>query len=221
MSMELKIKELCREAVSKTLLSEKYDTKKRLTLANSISSLLNESLIGIFGKFYEYSITVYLIEKGSTYIFNKTSCLFDNSKDKHIQLEYENEHWICITSVFMFWSCNRELIGNNEYTTSVLKNNIRKICQYQLRKLLTRVENIEDYLYNNITFICDYIREIVHLQTSNYAKGLECLVMKNDFHGGSTCWVNNFNDQEDLIVIYSTQHSGYWCVFFVTLIRHT
>ncbi len=220
MSLEDKIKELSRESISKTLQNEKYDNNKRLTLANRISSTLNEVLQGIFGNFYDYSITVYLIEKGSTYIFNKTSCLFDNSKDKHVQQAYENESWICITSVFLFWSCNRQL-GSNEHIQSDLKNKIRKVCQFQLKKLLSKTGNMEDLLYSNITFICDYIRDIVHIETSNYAKGLECLIMKNDSHGGSTCWSNNFNDQEDLIVIYSTQHSGYWCVFFVTLIRHS
>ena len=220
MDIENKVKELCKITMSSILSKEKYNKAKGLTIGNQISDLINQKLKEIYSSIYDYSIQIYLLEKGSTYIFHKTSCLFDSSNDKHFQQWFENENWICISSIFLFWNLNRQLTSN-KINISDLKTKIRKVCQYKIRKLLKNVESIEDFMHDKISFFCEYIRDIIHIDSKNFAKGLECLIMKNDSHGGSTCWNKSYNDMEDTIVIYSTQHSGFWCIFFVTLIRHT
>ena len=73
MDIENKVKELCKITMSSILSKEKYNKAKGLTIGNQISDLINQKLKEIYSSIYDYSIQIYLLEKGSTYIFHKTA----------------------------------------------------------------------------------------------------------------------------------------------------
>ena len=204
----------------KELLSNfKNDKQERSKYSQTISLILKDKLIDLIPQ-QNFIISIFLLEKGTTYVYHKTSCCFD-SNDKHIPLSIITDDWICRVSLFI---SSRPIITYRfkQPCVNELGDKVKKICRFQLKALINIANKHYSSYQHNIHYYCEFIRDLIQMVLKNkYSFGVDCFIIKNDKHWVSSNWSGIYNELQDKTVFYSTQHYGFWCFIIVSFFRHT
>jgi hypothetical protein len=212
------IEKIVTDNINYSLMNLKNNKDERSKFMQTISLTLRDKLKDTIQN-SNYIIYVFILEKGSTYLYHKTSCFFD-SKDKHLLFHYSTSNWICKVSIYLSCSIGSTLRLKQTFLSEMTEK-IRKICRFQIKKLIKLANKEYIYYQNNVQYYCDIVRDLIQIELRNkYSFGVDCMITKNDKQWVSFNWSGFYNKYEDSTVCYSTQHCGFWCILTVSFFRH-